>query len=96
MRLNKSGWKTIALENCFANHLVHKPNFKKNKYSKSVLRDISNFNNLYEDKNTYSDLVIYKEVIFNEVIPFWKYGFVNCILGLFLKFYDKNKNGKNK
>ena len=28
MRLNECGWKSVALENCFSEHLCHKPKLR--------------------------------------------------------------------
>ena len=90
MRLNNSNWKTVDLLNCFSNHLVHKPVFKKNKYSLSTLRDISRFHLLYGDNYHIHELVINKYTNLSDVLPFWKYGFSNCLYGCFSKIYDNN------
>ena len=87
MRLNVSGWKTIPLENSFANHLVHKPNFNKEKYSPSIKRDISFFNSKYPHTQKVKELKKVVDINFNSA-PFWKYALSNCILGLLLKVYD--------
>lgn len=96
MRLNLSGWKTIPLENSFANHLVHKPNFNKEKYSPSIKRDISFFNSKYsvikETKQLKKRII---NINFNSA-PFWKYAFSNCLLGLLLKIYDLYYNKQSK
>lgn len=90
MRLNDNGWKTIALENCFAEHLVHKPSFKKEKVTPAIKRDIDVFNKKYPYKNNYDMLKKYTKVSSN-VIEFWKAAFLNCTFGLLLKLYDKLK-----
>jgi len=90
MRLNNSNWKTVDLLNSFANHLVHKPVFKKNKFSLSTLRDISRFHLLYGDNYHICEMVLTKNTNFSDIFPFWKYGFVNCLFGCFLKIYDNN------
>jgi len=87
MRLNVSGWKTIALENSFANHLVHKPNFNKEKYSRSTIRDINYFNSKYQFSQNTTELKKTLSININSA-PFWKYALSNCLLGLLLKVYD--------
>lgn len=92
MKLNDKGWRTIALENCFADHLVHKPNFGKNKVSSATKRDITVFNNKYPYNCT--QLYFKKEVnISNDVSLFWKVAFLNCFWGLLLKYIDKHSSG---
>jgi glycosyltransferase involved in cell wall biosynthesis len=95
IRLNEAGWKTIALEDCFADHLVHKPVFRKMKYSPSTQRDIDVFNKKYP--LSYSSSILKKELNGStNGRYFWKVAFMNCIFGLFLKYYDKkvSRNGK--
>ena len=88
MRLNDNGWKTISLEECHANHLVHKPNFGKSKYSLSTQRDIATFNRVYPfPKNKEIMIKYFKNS--NNLGSFWKAAFINCMMGVFLKFYDK-------
>lgn len=89
MKMNEKKWKTIALEGCYADHLVHKPRFGKIKHSPSTLRDIAMFEKKYPYPITQE--YIKKEVkVTNNVIAFWKAAFMNCVLGLMLKVYDNN------
>ena len=39
MKLNFAGWKTIALDNCFALHLCHKPKLRKKTLPAWHIRD---------------------------------------------------------
>ena len=91
IRLNENGWKTVALGNSFADHLVHKPSFKKEKFSPSIMRDINVFNNKYPYVLSQNMLLKYSDVSIN-VNAFWKAAFINCILGKLLQLYDKFKN----
>jgi len=88
MKLNMNGWKTIALEDSFADHLVHQPNLSKVRYSASTLRDIKTFENKYPDIKGGGILKSDKKVE-NSILPFWKAAFINCILGVLLRIYDK-------
>jgi glycosyltransferase involved in cell wall biosynthesis len=91
MRLNDHGWKTVALDDSFADHLVHKPSFKKEKISPAIRRDIDIFNAKYPYK--YSKVYDKKIIrVHNDVRIFWKVSFMNCLLGLILRFNDKNNN----
>lgn len=88
MKLNGKGWETIALEQSFADHLVHKPILNKNTISLANQRDIKVFNEKYPDICIQHS--IKKEVkISNNVSVFWNAAFMNCIFGLFLKLFDK-------
>jgi glycosyltransferase involved in cell wall biosynthesis len=91
MRMNNRGWRTIALENSLANHLVHFPNFKKNKVSRATERDIKRFNEKYPVKPTRDYIVKNSNRNFN-YWAFWLYGFKNCLAGLLLKYYDSKNN----
>jgi len=89
IKLNNNGWKTIPLEKCFVDHLVHKPRLRKFKYSQATIRDISVFNEKYP--YNCSEPYFKKEVdISNNVSAFWRYAFINCLVGLFLRYYDKH------
>jgi len=91
MRMNIIGWKTIALQKCFADHLVHKPSFKKVKVSKATQRDTEVFNKKYPwDRSKDVDKKYIKT--FNDISAFWKGAFMNCFLGLILRFADYYKN----
>ena len=89
MRMNLSGYKTIALEGCFSEHLVHKPKFNKVKFPPSVIREITRFNERYPLPPPKEGLIKrYSDDKIN-VIPFWKSAFWNCIFGVLLRYYDK-------
>lgn len=88
MRLNESGWKSIALSECFAIHLCHKPIFNKRKnYSLSHLNDIAFFKSKYpylQEKDCLKKIV---DVDINAK-PFIKNAFMNVFWGCILKYYD--------
>lgn len=89
MRMNAIGFKTIALEGCYAEHLVHKPKFGKVKFSPSLVREMSKFNEKYPiSPPSKSVLKIYNSEKTN-ITPFWKAAFLNCIFGIFLRYYDR-------
>lgn len=90
MRLNDNGWKTISLEDCYADHLVHKPKIGREKYSRATLQDIK----VFEGKYPYSkNQEIKKKYInsSNNLFAFWRYAFTNYIWGILLRIYDKYK-----
>lgn len=87
MRLNQSGWKTIALEDCFADHLVHKPTLGKVKFSAATLRDIEKYNQKYYINKDAGVLKI-ERLVPNNLFVFWKVAFLNCIMGMLLRIYD--------
>jgi glycosyltransferase involved in cell wall biosynthesis len=94
LRLALNGWQVISLNECFAEHLVHRPKFfNTNKVSPITQRDIDRFNNRYKNLSSpSSELVkIYtnNEVSKIDVKPFWMYAFKSCLLGLMLRYYDK-------
>jgi glycosyltransferase involved in cell wall biosynthesis len=88
IRLNDKGWKTIDLENCYADHLVHKPVLKKTKFSPATIRDIAIFREMYPFECRIDALKKHAKVSTNVGI-FWKVAFINCLLGSILKIYDK-------
>lgn len=90
MRMNEIGWKTIDLESCYADHLVHLPKFGKKKISPSIKRDIKTFDLKYP----YSQKDFKKTKFFNSTnntMVFWKAAFLNCLFGFLLNIYDKIK-----
>jgi glycosyltransferase involved in cell wall biosynthesis len=93
MRLNQNGWKTIALEDCFADHLVHKPSLRKEKVSPSTNRDISVFHSNYPFKQSHNSLKNRFNKT-NKVGIFWKVAFLNCSFGVLLKLFDNYKGLK--
>lgn len=90
MRMNKNGWKTIALEECYADHLVHKPKFGKVKFTQATLRDMATFDKKYPSPPS-QDII--KKYVRNSNIKiiFWKIAFINCFSGVLLRVYDKFK-----
>ena len=88
MRLNLQGWETIALNNCFAEHLCHKPIFnKKRNYSKSHLRDMEIFYKKYPFPIEYD--IIKKEMNVDiDTYPFYRYAIQNVFWGYLLRIYD--------
>jgi glycosyltransferase involved in cell wall biosynthesis len=93
MRLNEAGWKSIALENCFAEHLCHKPIFNKAKsYPISHINDMNMFHTKYPFELAEHDMKKYVNININ-TNPFIRYGFMNVIFGYALRYFDKwNKN----
>lgn len=48
MRLNQAGWKSVALELCFAEHLCHKPKIRnRGMLSPSHQKDMNTFKKKY-------------------------------------------------
>jgi len=88
MRLNDNGWKTITLDDCLADHLVHKPSYIKNPTSPSTIRDSKVFYKRYPEKCN-QDYIKKEFIKSNNLNIFWKVAPINCILGLILKLYDK-------
>jgi glycosyltransferase involved in cell wall biosynthesis len=89
MRLNQAGWHSIFLENCYAEHLCHKPTFKnKEKLSPLHKRDMDTFQKKYpsEQKNEY--IVRTGSVTINKS-AFFLHAFTNVFWGYLLKIYDK-------
>lgn len=53
MRLNECGWKSVALENCFSEHLCHKPKLRnRGVLSPSNERDMNTFRKRYPFEKT--------------------------------------------
>jgi glycosyltransferase involved in cell wall biosynthesis len=95
MRMNNRGWKTIPLEDSFANHLVHKPVLKKVKFSPSTIRDIEVFTSKYPLPSDKGEIKIYSDISV-KTLPFWMFGFSNCMYGILLKIYDKYRKDNNE
>jgi len=95
LRMAEKGWKVIALEDCYANHLVHKPKFGQIKHSVSTLRDIRNFEKKYPYPKS-SESIRKESIIIINNMSFWKAAFQNCVLGLLLKLYDNAKSKINE
>ncbi len=89
MRLNFAGWKTIALEECFAAHLVHLPSKHKTK-PQWFLND----KKMFAEKYPYP---IEDEIQINQMIPlidttpFCIYAIKNVIAGYLLRYYDHRR-----
>lgn len=87
MRLNRAGWKTIALNECFAAHLVHLPRSKKS-VPKWQIKDIETYGHFYPEK-------VLEPIRKHPLLPlinvraFWKSALKNVILGYMLKCIDK-------
>lgn len=95
LRMAEKEWKVIALEDCYANHLVHKPKFGEIKHSASTLRDISKFEKRYPYPKSREQIIKKSEISISN-IAFWKAAFLNCVLGSFLNVYDKIKSKTNE
>lgn len=90
MRLNLGGWKTIPLENCYAEHLVHMPVNKK-KIPQSHHRDNAVFRQKYPYEG-YGDTIRKTVNVKIDVSAFWKYAIKHIIAGYLLRYiYDKRK-----
>jgi len=87
IRLQFNGWKIIALENSFADHLVHRPTFFRKNISQSNILDKAYFENKFPQ---FKEAKIIKHSIKNNkfIFDFWKSAFINCMLGLLLRIYD--------
>lgn len=87
MRLNRAGWKTIALKDCFAAHLVHAPKSKKS-IPQWQLNDLATYHKMYPE-------TVANPILKHEQLPdintraFWRYALKNVILGFVLKYIDK-------
>lgn len=95
LRLALKGWQVVALEKCFAEHLVHLPKLSKNKISPITKLDTERFNDRYKYLSRPKQHFIETKEIEKrniDVKPFWKYALKNCILGLLMKTYDKLKH----
>jgi len=88
MRMDERGWKTIILNECYADHLVHKPKFGSVKYSASTLRDTEVFKNKYPYLKSQEVIIKYSTISTNKFV-FWRAAFLNCFFGVLLKIYDK-------
>lgn len=87
MRLNRAGWKTIDLKDCYAAHLVHLPKSKKS-IPGWMKQDMETYDRFYPMpvKDTIKKL---PQLPVINVSGFWKYATKNVILGYVLKFIDK-------
>jgi glycosyltransferase involved in cell wall biosynthesis len=89
MRLNEAGWKTIPLDDCFAEHLCHKPLFNKRKnYPQSHFNDMALFYKKYPYPIEKACIEKYEKIKVNTK-PFILHGFKNVFYGYLLKYYDK-------
>ena len=90
MRLNENGWKTIALEECFALHLVHLPK-KKKTIPQWHTRDSKTFKQKYPYKRSSHKQISDKHPDI-PVKGFWKHAPKNVLMGYLLKKWDKKKS----
>ena len=92
MRLNRAGWKTITLDECFAAHLVHMPQSKK-AIPRWMKKDMEVYQRLYPEKVDNS--IKKHELLPNiDVTGFWKHALKNVLAGYLLKYVDRyEKNG---
>ena len=88
LRMHNKGWKIIALKGCYAEHLTHKPGIRRKAYSPATLRDIEVFNKRYPNGCDHECQTEYIKVS-NGRRFFWKVAFINCFLGVLLKFADR-------
>ena len=87
LRMHNKGWQIVGLEDCYAEHLTHLPHFRKKIYSPATKGDIKTFNTKYPEK---CDFDIQKKYvkISNDRKLFWKASFLNCFMGILLRFID--------
>jgi len=89
MRIGMKGWKTIALESCFAEHLCHKPTFNKKKnYPLSHVCDEKMFNMKYSDIKQINKTIKIKEKVEINTFAFYRYALMNVLIGYCLRVYD--------
>lgn len=89
MRLNEAGWKSIALDKCYAEHLCHKPNIRnKGILSPSHERDLEVFNKKYPYNRERDYIVRYRSLGIKKR-AFLLYAFSNVFYGYLLRLYDK-------
>jgi glycosyltransferase involved in cell wall biosynthesis len=89
MRMNEVGWKSIPLNNCFAEHLCHKPIFnKKKRYPPSHICDINTFEKKYPF-SIQDDCIKQEANLKINIFPFIRYGFSNVFYGYLLRLYNK-------
>lgn len=87
MRLNRAGWKTITLDECFAAHLVHMPQSKK-AIPRWMKKDMEVYQRLYPEKVDNS--IKKHELLPNiDVTGFWKHALKNVLAGYLLKYVDR-------
>lgn len=89
MRLNLFGYKTLALNKCFAAHLVHLPSKHRTK-PQWYLDD----RQMFMDKYPYicsEDIKVNKDNPHINTMPFIKCAPINVLLGFLLRYYDNIK-----
>ena len=92
MRLNECGWKSVALENCFSEHLCHKPKLRnRGVLSPSNERDINTFRKRYPFEKTKNYFIKYTNQTISKK-PFYLYAFANVFYGYLLRIVDKYRN----
>ena len=93
MRLNLSGWKTIELKDCFAEHLNHRINLNKLLYGKlnlSLIRDINSFENKYGSLVNGAIEIDKPNSKDNTSLVFWKLDPIICFQGWLLRKLNIN------
>ena len=90
MRMNLAGWKSIALETCFSEHLCHKPKFKdRGKLSPSNQRDMDVFDRKYPYEQ--ENYAIWRNCTEKtDVSAFYLESPLNVFYGYLLKYYDEH------
>lgn len=92
MRLNECGWKSVALENCFSEHLCHKPKLRnRGVLSPSNERDMNTFRKRYPFEKTKNYFIKYTNQTISKK-PFYLYAFANVFYGYLLRIVDKYRN----
>ena len=92
MRLNLTGWKTVALSNAFAEHLSHPVDWRRRLHGPSnpaTALDISTFESRY-DNLTYHERAIYKTWADHSrtAQAFWKVAPLTCLQGYLIRYLD--------
>ena len=89
MRLNQAGWKSVALELCFAEHLCHKPKIRnRGMLSPSHQKDMNTFKKKYPYRQE-NNFIIRKKVVNVDKSAFLLHAFSNVFYGYLLRLYDR-------
>lgn len=88
MRLNQAGWKSVALELCFAEHLCHKPKIRnRGMLSPSHQKDMNTFKrNIRIGKRI---ILLLEKVVNVDKSAFLLHAFSNVFYGYLLRLYDR-------
>jgi glycosyltransferase involved in cell wall biosynthesis len=94
MRLNIAGWKTVELENCFAEHLNHRINMKRflfKKLSPGHKKSIKTFEDKYGNLNINGAIEIDRYYPKDKTyLTLWRLAPINCLQGLLLRRLNIN------